>query len=308
MEIEIQICCQFILIEQNMSFWTKYSIYNVNQNNIVLNDKLRIDPESNQFIIDDQNNHNDDPQHHDQNLQDQSINLQNSQLNANGNSSYISTINDTHHPFGDDIMESYQYDGIDIAPTNLSNTNNINGNASRSIGSGFSGQPPLPQFNVSRIMSASHSHTNDNNTVEQEAAETTPPDANIIVGDEQIGDNLLLESGMVRAWRYDEEQDKWRGRGKGNLLIYKNRITGIIRIVFKDVKHENKVRLLQKIDVSYEHCSTNLYQNEIEWNGNDYSMDPHEPLSSLWKLKFIDEPEKIQPFVTIFNDAVDDFN
>ena len=109
---------------------------------------------------------------------------------------------------------------------------------------------------------------------------------------------------MVRAWRYDEEQDKWRGRGKGNLLLYKNTISGITRIVFKDVKHENKVRLLQKIDISYQHCSTN-YQNEIEWNGNDYSMDPHQPLNSIWKLKFIDQPDKIQDFIAIFNAAVD---
>ena len=351
MEIEIQICCQFILIEQNMSFWTKYSsIYNVNQNNIVLNDNLRIDPDSNQFVIDDslqQQNHDDI--NHLQQDQSVSINIPQNDPQLNGSSSsYISTINGSvnrSHSFGgnsnNNMIDSYhQYNGIDIGATHLHNSNNpsmvsptnnnhsingLNGNQmqqSRSIASGFGNiqQPHLPQFNVSRIMSQSINSNNINNInnnnnhqqIEQRQASATPPtqqllghDTNIIIGDEQIGDNLLLQSGMVRAWRYDEEQDKWRGRGKGNLLIYKNAINNITRIVFKDVKHENKVRLLQKIDVSYAHCTTN-YQNEIEWNGNDYSMDPHHPLNSTWKLKFIDQPDKIQEFVAIFNGAVDD--
>merc|ERR1712048_284493 len=118
-----------------------------------------------------------------------------------------------------------------------------------------------------------------------------------------VADDLIFESGLVRAWRYDEEQGKWRGRGKGNLVIYKHGMCKLTRLVFKDVKHENKIRLLQHIDASYTHCENVL--NEVEWRGSDYSMDPHEPLNSLWKIRFIDEPQKIGGFISIFNNSVD---
>ena len=170
-EIEIQICCQFMLIEPSMSFWTKYcEIYVVNQQSIVLNDNLKIDD----------------------NLNEQ----KEIELDGGGDSELFA-----------------------------------------------------------------------------------------------VGDSLIFESGVIRAWRYDEEQGKWRGRGKGNLMMYKNAMCKETRMLFKDVKHENKIRLLQRIDASYVHCTSVL--NEVEWKGSDYSMDPHEPLHSLWKIRFIDEPQRI---------------
>jgi len=161
--------------------------------------------------------------------------------------------------------------------------------------------PPLPPLQPGNEASAvqRRASTTQNSSMNLEVALSELVDA------EQVGDTLLLQSGMVRAWRYDDEQDKWRGRGKGNLCIYKNTLSDSVRIVFKDVKHENKVRLLQRIDISYQHCTVN-FLNEIEWLGSDYSMDMNDPLHSLWKIKFIDEPQMVPAFARVFNNAVDE--
>merc|ERR1712032_1491060 len=112
---------------------------------------------------------------------------------------------------------------------------------------------------------------------------------------------------MVRGWRFDNEQQKWRGRGKGILRVFRNGVIGEVRMVFRDVKHGDKVRLLQRI--SPEHvlskCDTNGMENEVEWQGYDYSMRPDDPLCSLWKMKFYDEPQKATEFMRIYNDAID---
>eukprot|EP01083_Nonionella_stella_P052265 138733_1 len=247
--VEIQICCQFTLVKECMSFWTKYSrVYHVNQNNIVLNDSLRIDEHSNDFVI--EQNH---------------VNEEQKQI------------------------EKY--------PTESSYNEDSNHNALDRVSS----EPHMMQFNVSRVMSGSVSALEGFNDFECEARRN----ALLEMCEHHIDDNVIFSSGMVRAWRYDEEQDKWRGRGKGNLFLYQNTAPRQVHIVFKDVKHDNKVRLLQSIDGANEHCKTTLL-NEIEWNGNDYSMDPQEPLNSLWKIKFIDEPHKFMDFVLLFNKAVDD--
>jgi len=316
-EIEIQICCQFKLKKECMSFWSKYCpIYTVNEDNAVLNDNVRIDNELNtlSFVLS-----SDDANHAQTNHSDRSNNNNGSltflPTNHNNNSNNNEAVS-----FMDSIpglvmdqkeMETYSHLFDQLQQNNSNNNNNHTQNSTAST---F-------QFNVSQILSSSAA--SDVPAQQQYAQDATqsashapsPPPLErtaelddgeeMLFAEEQIGDTLLLKSGMVRAWRYDEEQDKWRGRGKGNLTVIKNTMSDEVRIIFKDVKHENKVRLLQRIDISYQHCTAN-YMNEIEWTGSDYSMDIGDPLNSLWKIKFIDEPDKVALFVSIFNDAVDE--
>ncbi len=44
----------------------------------------------------------------------------------------------------------------------------------------------------------------------------------------------------------DKEQNKWRGRGRGNVSVYYNKLTVTAKLIFNDEKH-NKTRLLQCI-------------------------------------------------------------
>eukprot|EP01083_Nonionella_stella_P297352 1009840_1 len=86
----------------------------------------------------------------------------------------------------------------------------------------------------------------------------------------------------VKVWRWDVEQKKWRGRGKGQLTLYLNQKSQRAKMVFRDEKH-SKTRLLQWIDGDTP-CefspkeSDDAKQDEVEWNGADYTMDLKDPM------------------------------
>ena len=76
--------------------------------------------------------------------------------------------------------------------------------------------------------------------------------------------------------------------------------------MFFDEKYQ-KVRLLQYIDnmnndnsLATISCTDNTKES-IEWIGDDYTMDSINPLSSKWKLKFIDSPQNALQFMILFN-------
>ena len=119
----------------------------------------------------------------------------------------------------------------------------------------------------------------------------------LIISDEidVVYDDLIYEHRPARAFRWDKDQSKWRGRGKGKLSIYFNKKQNLARIIFLDEKHE-KTRLLQWINggekaefVTNERKKEDE-QDEIEWNGNDYTMDLKDPMFGRWKLTFNDSP------------------
>merc|ERR1712154_24102 len=137
---------------------------------------------------------------------------------------------------------------------------------------------------------------------EEEPKET---ETNIISDEiDETLDELIFQHRPVRAWRWDAEQSKWRGRGKGQFTIYKNKETKQERIIFVDEKHK-KTRLLQYIDGDTK-CkySDNANKEEVEWFGADYTMDPRQPMSGQWKLAFTDHQDVAQQFVTIFNECI----
>eukprot|EP01084_Bolivina_argentea_P000222 424_1 len=120
--------------------------------------------------------------------------------------------------------------------------------------------------------------------------------------------NLIFQHRPVRAYRWDSEQTKWRGRGKGQLRIYYISQSGVAKIVFIDEKHE-KPRLLQYINGK---TKAEVIQNDdvdycVQWNGADYTMSDSDPMVSNWKLHFHDE-YMMKCFAQTFNYHIDAYN
>jgi len=138
--------------------------------------------------------------------------------------------------------------------------------------------------------------------------EQTPVPAEVI--SEKIdaeNESLEWQHDLIRAWRWDEEQKKWRGRGKGKMCIYYNKANGLAKIVFTDVKHE-KTRLLQYIDgdshavvVAQTENERQSKKNEVEWFGRDYTMNVTDPMEGMWKICAPDDEAGGKEFAAIFN-------
>eukprot|EP01083_Nonionella_stella_P110405 322993_1 len=119
----------------------------------------------------------------------------------------------------------------------------------------------------------------------------------------------IFQHRPVKAWRWDVEQKKWRGRGKGQLTVYKHQMNHRAKIVFTDEKY-HKTRLLQWIDgdTPCEFSSQegeNVKQDAVEWNGADYTMSLEDPFVSKWKLSFMDDEAKAEEFRNVFNGLID---
>eukprot|EP01083_Nonionella_stella_P110404 322990_1 len=118
----------------------------------------------------------------------------------------------------------------------------------------------------------------------------------------------IFQHRPVKAWRWDVEQNKWRGRGKGQLTLYLNQMNQRVKIVFRDEKH-NKTRLLQWIDGDAP-CefspkeSDDAKQDEVEWNGADYTMSLEDPMVGKWKLCFMEDESMAQEFLNVFNQLI----
>ena len=128
----------------------------------------------------------------------------------------------------------------------------------------------------------------------------------------------VFEHHPVRAWRYDTEQNKWRGRGKGRVQIYWNKQAQLGLLRFTDKRH-NKIRLLQWIngDGPCEYCAdvtafddndeeTELNKEELEWFGADYTMDQQNPMIGKWKMHFIENEDAASHFIAVFNKHLDE--
>ena len=140
-------------------------------------------------------------------------------------------------------------------------------------------------------------------------------------------DKILFEHRVTRAWRWDDKQQKWRGRGKGFLGVYYCHNEQLAKILFIDERHD-KTRLLQYIQprgccIDAVHASfyksdpvTNSNNDndaddnkpepeenkeEVVWNGTDYVMDKNNPLSGNWKVRFEGDAAKASLFRDTFN-------
>ena len=114
---------------------------------------------------------------------------------------------------------------------------------------------------------------------------------------DEITEELLFSCCNVDGYRFDIEENKWRGRGNGILSLCFNGQTNLAKIIFFDIKY-SKTRLLQWID-----CDTKfrfVCQDEIGWNGKDYTMDTTNPFIADWRLKFND-PLIAKQFIDLFN-------
>eukprot|EP01084_Bolivina_argentea_P186853 321974_1 len=123
-------------------------------------------------------------------------------------------------------------------------------------------------------------------------------------------DKIQFEHKSVRAWRYDNNQSKWRGRGKGQLTIYRNSKNNVAKILFEDDKHE-KIRLLQYINgkTYAKRADLDDIKDEcVEWYGQDYTIDCNKPMSGNWKIHFINNTSAAQKFLKIFNSFIDSMN
>jgi len=151
-----------------------------------------------------------------------------------------------------------------------------------------------------------------------------PPEP-IISGEVDLRvEEMLFEYRPVRAWRWDAEQKKWRGRGRGQLKMFYHREKGMAKLLFTDEKH-NKTRLTQWVDgcawstKCKDTWSTRcellvdddmrVLDTEVEWAGVDYTMYPEtpEPMVGKWKLMFPDNPAEASAFREIFNEQLDAF-
>jgi len=149
----------------------------------------------------------------------------------------------------------------------------------------------------------------------------TPIDASEIM----ISDNIdysveeqLFSHRPVRGWRWDADQKKWRGRGKGTLSVYYHREKGVAKLLFVDEKHD-KTRLTQWIDGEADQRSElvvdaemRVLETEVEWAGADYTMcanpETPEPMVGKWKVQFTDNAAQASAFRELFNHHIDVFH
>eukprot|EP00486_Rosalina_sp_Unknown_P015649 CAMPEP_0201595086 /NCGR_PEP_ID=MMETSP0190_2-20130828/192206_1 /ASSEMBLY_ACC=CAM_ASM_000263 /TAXON_ID=37353 /ORGANISM="Rosalina sp." /LENGTH=1189 /DNA_ID=CAMNT_0048054955 /DNA_START=1369 /DNA_END=4938 /DNA_ORIENTATION=+ len=132
------------------------------------------------------------------------------------------------------------------------------------------------------------------------------------VDDEQ--DQIIFQHRPARAWRWDADQEKYRGRGKGQMTIYYNKATGKARIIFYDEKNE-KTRLLQYIDGKDQAKFFQTQKNsnnhpidtksdEVVWWAADYTMDVNTPMVGEWKMQFSENEDAAQQFIDAFNESI----
>ena len=140
------------------------------------------------------------------------------------------------------------------------------------------------------------------------------PKVKITLDVDPVNDDLEFQHRPVRAWRYDAEQNKWRGRGKGLVQLYWNKLAQLGVLRFTDEKH-NKIRLLQWINGEgpCEYCAdvtafdsnnggTKLNKEELEWFGADYTMDQQNPMIGKWKMHFMENEDAASHFMSVFNE------
>ena len=114
-----------------------------------------------------------------------------------------------------------------------------------------------------------------------------------------------FEHRTARAWRYDTEQEKWRGRGLGKVIVYCNKERKLRKLVFVDEQHDDKVRLLQWINGDeHFHQSAAAGALSFEWFGADYSMDQNQPMVGKWKIDFMDDEDAANRFVAIWRNTI----
>ena len=287
MEIEIQICCQFQVLPQRMTFWSPYSeVYRVNEGNIVVDDRLRAESTGTIEV----GSMEEEQEFEEQKVEDL-----------------------RHSAAGMDSVDGV-VDANRLIQRQISSQIG-NRNRDRNMDRNQNQEHDHDRNAMVELINETHQlphHSTESYSYSSSALSVIwaqRHDVDPLAEDVQIGDVFLLRS-LVRAWRHDQEQDKWRGRGKGNLCVYKNSVLGEVRIVFKDIKHDNKVRLLQRIcghnngveDRIRCEYHTNGTQHEVEWRNHDYSMNANNPLYGLWRLSFIDEPSKAKDLVAIFNE------
>ena len=102
------------------------------------------------------------------------------------------------------------------------------------------------------------------------------------VADDKV-DQIVFQHRVARAWRWDEDQRKYRGRGKGQMTIYQNKITGLAWLKFFDEKNE-KTRLLQYIDgIDQAH----LLQSETNSNNHQFKQKKMRLFGSLLIIQWM---------------------
>ena len=125
-------------------------------------------------------------------------------------------------------------------------------------------------------------------------------------------DVLEFEHLPVRAWRYDTEQNKWRGLGTGQVILYWDKIAKLGKIVFLDEEHDDQLRhelrLLQWINGNGICEVTKLSSDQLQWVGADYAVDKQNPMIGKWKLNFMGDKEAASNFMNIFNDKIQKCN
>jgi len=116
----------------------------------------------------------------------------------------------------------------------------------------------------------------------------------------KTGELIFKYENFVEASRWDSYHNKWRNRGIGTLHLYYIREMNITKLVFDDTKY-NKIRLLQWVDNDTK-CEF-VNDDEVIWNGKDYSMNTRDPVNGKWKLQFEHDvlSLNIKQFADLFN-------
>mmetsp|Transcript_51952 Transcript_51952/g.63615 ORF Transcript_51952/g.63615 Transcript_51952/m.63615 type:complete len:316 (+) Transcript_51952:100-1047(+) len=122
--------------------------------------------------------------------------------------------------------------------------------------------------------------TNDVNKINTENSY----DGDILINTDN--DDILFQC-ACRAYRWDNENNKLRGRGKnGDIIIARNKEWNKVKLLYLDRAH-NKYRLRQWIDDANSFCTQNNDNpNQIEWIGTDYTIENQVMSNEKWILKF----------------------
>eukprot|EP01084_Bolivina_argentea_P066115 120521_1 len=135
-----------------------------------------------------------------------------------------------------------------------------------------------------------HDIIHQNNQIEEQESQSNICDlkqTDVIRNYIDINDELSFRHSPIGAWRWCNEENKWRGRGTGILKIVCNKQTELARIIFLDEKY-NKIRLLQYINGKTLCEYSNYNKVSVEWYGVDYTMGLNQPMIGKWKIDFME--------------------
>ena len=128
-------------------------------------------------------------------------------------------------------------------------------------------------------------------------------------------DQIVFQHRPVMAWKWDDVQKRYRGRGSGKITIYYNKQHKMTRVIFYD-ETNGKTRLLQYINgIDMTRSQLNKLKgkvsissptkiDEVVWCATDYALhhdDANVPIVALWKIRFADDHYAADEFIKTFN-------